>query len=102
MDGRRRRFTTSGWDGKAQVEGEEMDKREGALRVSTHHIVEAYTPALKEDLAGEPIDKGKPELEHKQRDGHETNNGGRGSISLREILRVRNSREGWPHLTLNK
>lgn len=38
------------------------------LRADTHHIVEAYTPALKKDLAREPIDKGKPELEHKERD----------------------------------
>lgn len=39
------------------------------MRLGTHHIVEAYTPALKEDLPGEPIDKGEPELEHIQRDG---------------------------------
>lgn len=63
--------------------------------MSTHHIVEAYTPALKEDLPGEAIDKGKPELEHKQRDGRETNSGGRGSISPREMRRVRNNRGGW-------
>lgn len=56
-----------------------MEKsREGAVRASTHHVVEAYTPALKEDLPREAIDKGKPELEHKQRDGRESNNDGRG------------------------
>ena len=38
------------------------------VRAGTHHIVEAYTPALKEDLAREPVDKGKPELGHKERD----------------------------------
>lgn len=87
--------------GEAQVEGEETPKREGARRASTHHIVEADTPALKEDLPGEAIDKGKPELEHKQRD--ETNNGGRGSVSLREMGgRVRNSMERWPHSTGNE
>lgn len=74
-----------------------MDESEGAARVSTHHIVEADAPALKEDLPGEAIDKGEPELEHKQRGGHETNKGGRGSISRRETMRVRNSREGRPH-----
>lgn len=51
---------------------------------STHHVVEAYTPALKEDLPREPVDKGKPELEDRRRDGHETRNGGRGSVGLGE------------------
>lgn len=37
-------------------------------RAGTHHIVEAYTPALKKDLAREPVHKGKPELGHKERD----------------------------------
>lgn len=64
-------------------------RREGAVRVGTHHIVEAYAPALKEDLPREAIDKGKPELEHKQRDGRETNSGGR------KTRRVRNNRGGW-------
>lgn len=36
-------------------------------RAGTHHIVEAYTPALKKDLAREAVDKGKPELGHKER-----------------------------------
>lgn len=55
------------------------------MRADTHYIVEAYTPALKKDLAREPIDKGKPELEHKERD--ERNNG-RGLTCLREVLIV--------------
>jgi len=36
--------------------------------VRTHHVVEADTPALKKDLAREPVHKGEPELEHKERD----------------------------------
>lgn len=51
------------------------------MRVGTHHVVKAYTPALKEDLPGEPVDKGKPELEDKQRDG---NGEGGGLTSLRK------------------
>lgn len=35
---------------------------------SKNHIIEAYTPALKQDLAREPINKGKPELGQKERD----------------------------------
>lgn len=54
-----------------------MERRRGG-EASTHHVVEAYAPALKEDLPREAIDKGKPELEDKERDGHETNNGGGG------------------------
>lgn len=42
---------------------------EGA-REGTHHIVEADAPALKKDLAREPVHKGKPEL-GKQREGWE-------------------------------
>lgn len=38
----------------------------GGARAHTHHVVQADTPALKQDLAREPIDKGKPELEHKE------------------------------------
>lgn len=48
-------------------ESEEMEKSGKSLRPVTHHIVEAYTPALKKDLAREPVDKGKPELEDKER-----------------------------------
>lgn len=47
-----------------------MEKNERVSEVGgagTHHIVEAYTPALKEDLAWEAVDKGKPELGHKER-----------------------------------
>lgn len=47
------------WGGRGVKEEERAD---------THNIVEAYTPALKKDLAREAIDKGKPELEHKERD----------------------------------
>lgn len=48
--------------------------------MGTHHIVEAYTPALKKDLPGEPIDKGKPELEHKQEGWEAMGDGGGGSV----------------------
>lgn len=82
----------TGGDGGGQVDGDKMDERGGALRVSTHHIVEADTPALKEDLPGEAVDKGEPELEHKQRDGHETNNQLEGDLGERR-------RRGWPHFT---
>lgn len=51
--------------------------------MGTHHIVEAYTPALKKDLPREPIDKGKPELEHKQRDGRPWEMGGGGQSANR-------------------
>lgn len=44
------------------------------VRAGTHHVVEAYTPALKKDLSGEPVHKGEPELGHKDRD--ERDNGG--------------------------
>lgn len=44
--------------------------------MGTHHIVEAYTPTLKEDLPGEAVDKGEPELEHKREAMRETMVGG--------------------------
>lgn len=37
-------------------------------KADTYHIVEAYTPTLKKDLAGKAVHKGKPELGHKERD----------------------------------
>ena len=41
----------------------ERDRDEWERDVSyTHHIIESYTPALKQDLAREAIDKGEPEL----------------------------------------
>lgn len=39
----------------------------------THHIIETYTPAFEQDLAGEAVDKGEPQLQHKKRG--EVNNG---------------------------
>lgn len=56
--------------GLRERESGEMEKNERISevgRAGTHHIVEAYTPALKKDLAREAVDKGKPELGHKER-----------------------------------
>lgn len=44
------------------------------MRADTHHVVEAYTPALKKDLARKPVHKGKPELGHKERDERDKRN----------------------------
>lgn len=52
---------------QTERESEEMEKSGKSLRPVTHHVVEAYTPTLKNDLAREPVDKGKPELEDKER-----------------------------------
>lgn len=32
-------------------------------KVDTHHVVEAYTPAFKQDLSREAVHKGKPQLD---------------------------------------
>jgi len=45
------------------------------VKADSHHVVEAYTPAFKKDLAGEPVHKGKPELGHKERDERNNSRG---------------------------
>lgn len=70
--GDRRKMEPDVNGGRGEAESEGMEKSE-ADGTDTHHVIETYTPALEQDLAGEAVDKGEPELQHKKRG--EVNNG---------------------------